>query len=143
MLRLNKRGVSVIIGYVLLVSMAVALSVLVYNAIMLSIPGEAIEGCPDGAGLSIVDVRCDKVSRTLNFSVKNTGLFDVDGFVAKVNDKEGSTIGIADLNESSEEILTGDKKDYYNNYVDLVLMGSDLKLLELQPFVSEDGEKSL
>ena len=142
MLKSDKRGISIIIGYVILVSMAIGLSVLVYNWVIHYVPSEDVAECPEGTSLSVFNVRCQMISHTLNFSVKNTGLFSVDGFVAKVNDKD--TVGIFLLNRSDEELLPGDEKNYVNGYLDVSLGGvsSDLKLLELQSFMNVEGEDS-
>jgi len=142
MLKSDKRGVSIIIGYVILVSMAIGLSVLVYNWVIHYVPSDDVAECPEGTSLSVFNVRCQMISHTLNFTVKNTGLFSIDGFVAKVNDKE--TVGVFLMNRSDEELLPGDDEDYVNGYLDISLGGvsSDLKLLELQPFVNVGGEDS-
>jgi len=142
MLKLDKRGISIIIGYIILVSMAVGLSVLVYNWVVHYVPSGDVIECPEGTSLSIVDVKCDMVSHTLNFSVKNTGLFSIDGFVSKVNDVE--TVGAFFLNRTNEVILPGEEKSYSNDYLEVSVGGvsSDLKLLDLQPFINVEGEDS-
>jgi len=43
----NKRGVSIVIGYVLLIAISIVISILVYQALKTYVPKEALE-CSDG-----------------------------------------------------------------------------------------------
>lgn len=135
---MNKRGISVMIGYILLVSIGLGLSAMVFSWLIHYVPTAETFECPDGLSLSIRNVKCDSVNRVLNFSVKNTGLFTVDGFSIKVNDKPSSSIGVFEVGFNLTEVVPGNQLDYSYNYFNLVTttaLSSDLTLLELQPFI--------
>ena len=52
-MKVNKRAVSMIVAYVILITIAIALSILVYNWLRFYVgPGEKVE-CPEGVSLII------------------------------------------------------------------------------------------
>jgi len=53
----KKKGVSIMIGYILLISMAAAISVFVYGWVKTYVPKDISE-CPDGTSLSIKEISC-------------------------------------------------------------------------------------
>lgn len=78
---INKKGVSPIIGYVLLIGGVLAVSILIYAWLKTYVPSEEIK-CPEQVSLFADKLEC-KVNLTdieLKFSLKNTGLFNLDGF---------------------------------------------------------------
>lgn len=84
-LKMNKKGISEVIGYVLLVVIAISLSLLVYAWLKNYMPGE-IEKCSDSASLAITDYSCNEHKITLG--IKNNGLFNLYGFIARVREEE-------------------------------------------------------
>ena len=134
----NKRGISVVIGYVLLVVIAISLSLLVYAWLKGFLPGN-IESCPDDVSLIIKDYNCANGELTIN--LKNQGLFNLYGFIARAgtasddffyNLKENGEIEsyFADnlLKPNEEEIRVFDYSGY--NEIDEIM---------IEPFVI--GEK--
>ena len=83
----NKKGVSVVIGYVLLIVFAISMSVLVYNWVRKIIPKEQIK-CPEGVSLSITSL--EKEQNKIVLAVLNRGLFSINGITIRL--KEDSTI---------------------------------------------------
>lgn len=77
--RKNKRGISVIVGYVLLIALGIIMSVIVYSYLKTYIPRDPIK-CPDATSISIKEVLCDNISKSLNLTVKNNGNFNIEGF---------------------------------------------------------------
>jgi len=73
----NRKGVSPMIGYVLLVTFVIILGVVIYNWMKTYIPQEDID-CPDGTSLFIKDYTCSNSS--LNITLKNNGKFSVGGY---------------------------------------------------------------
>lgn len=141
----NKKGVSLVISYVLLITIAVSLSILVYNWLRFYIePGEVKE-CKQGISVVIQDYECLVADGgSLNLTLKNKGLFNIDGFVLKVNDRKDADIGVYTLNATGAEINTSliyNKKYLFNevkgNTSDLVA----ITLIEVQPFIYERGEQ--
>src|SRR3989344_2264370 len=86
----QRRGVSNIIGYILLVAIVIALSVLVYGWLKTYIPKESIE-CRDGTSVSINAYVYDCSNKVLNITLKNSGRFDIAGFYiyGKTTTQEG------------------------------------------------------
>jgi len=149
---LDKKGLSNVVGYALLVVIGISLSVLVYGWLQGFVdPGE-IEECPSGVGISILNFSCvtpfiGTGRDDLNLTIRNRGLFDVDGYVVRVDDRAGSEFGVTVLNESgialntSEEITYVYSIDGYNsaNPTDRL---SGLSVVDVQPFlISEEGDK--
>jgi len=88
LLQLNKKGVDAMVGYVLLIGIAVALSTAVFFYLKLQLPDERPE-CDADIKLSIDYASC--VSNAVSFStikinVTNRGLFKVEGAYIKIGD---------------------------------------------------------
>src|SRR3990172_5921590 len=97
----SKKGVSVIIGYLLLVVFAFIISVAIYSWLKTYVPGEALN-CPDGVSLYIKQAGFNSTSRILNATIRNNGRFDVAGYF------------IHATNNSSQQIPTVDVSPYLN-----------------------------
>jgi hypothetical protein len=102
----RKKGVSLMIGYVLLVAIGIALSLLVFAFLKLYVPSEK-PGCYEGVELGIEEIVCEPGTNPPNIQnygirlkLKNRGLFSVDSVYVKVGE-EGSfnKITINDPNE--------------------------------------------
>ncbi len=72
----DKKGVSEMVGYVLLIVIAVTLSALVYSFLRLYVPGESPK-CQESINLIVKDYSCS--NGQLNITLQNKGLFTVDG----------------------------------------------------------------
>lgn len=92
----NKRGVSVIIGYILLIAIVVAISVLVYQWMKSYIPQNALQ-CPDGVSASIPDYVYNCSLKELNFTFRNSGTFSVAGYFVKAANNPDQTLATLDL----------------------------------------------
>ncbi len=97
----NKRAVSIMIGYVLLVVVAVVLSIIVYQWIKSYTPKEAL-ACPDDVSIHIKEYWCN--SDYLNITIKNNGKFNIAGYFIRVSNSSGQEIATIDL---SSRLLTG------------------------------------
>ncbi len=84
----NKKGLSEIVSYVLLVLIAVALSIAVYAWLQLQVPKEK-EQCPADVSLIIADYKIDNANKLLNLTIQNKGFHDVDGFNIKISNETG------------------------------------------------------
>ena len=81
---MNKKAVSELVAFVLLVGLSVALAGGVYAWLKLYVQKPLPEeSCPD-VSIIIVNYTCEGNTITLN--VQNKGLFNVSGFMAKMND---------------------------------------------------------
>ncbi|MEA3414250.1 MAG: hypothetical protein U9Q99_01865 [Nanoarchaeota archaeon] len=143
----NKKAVSPVIGYVLLITFGILMSVIAYNYLKTYVPREGLK-CPDGVSAFITDYSCD--SDTLNITLKNNGKFNFGGyFIYGSNDTEIeiATIMLAPryLNNSynpisyniSNNMLISGQKNYLTPQSRIThsfnITGLNLKLIELVP----------
>jgi hypothetical protein len=104
----NKKGISIVIGYILLIAISIVMSVLVYSWLKTYVPKESLK-CPEGTSLFIKEISytCTPGKETLNITVKNNGKFSINGYfihVSNVSDPDAlATIDI------SSRILIGGK----------------------------------
>ena len=94
MLKLHKKGVSVMIGYVLLVSLAVFMGGILYVWMKSYIPNNPLE-CPEGTSIIIKSYQCTPGS--LNLTLGNNGRFDIAGYHIKATNSINQTIATIDL----------------------------------------------
>jgi len=127
MLLQDKKGLSIMIGYVLLVAIAIIMSMIVYQFIKTYIPREALE-CPGGVSVFIKETKYDCVTNKLEVTVKNNGLFSVAGYFIHATTSEEQELATEDL---SGKIDSGGK--VYSNSVVFVLGKENV--------LSPDGEK--
>lgn len=96
----NKRGVSEIIGYILLIAIVVAISIFVYQFLKSYVPKEALT-CPEGTAVLIPAYKYNCSANTLNFTIQNDGTFSIGGYFVHASN-------------SSQDIATIDLTHYYN-----------------------------
>ena len=80
MLLRHKLGVSMMIGYVLLITFAMITGTLVYTWLKSYVPTEALE-CPDGVSVFMKDVVCNNIGNgkyNLSVELVNNGRFAIE-----------------------------------------------------------------
>ena len=89
LLRLDRKGVSLMIGYVLLVIIAIGLSIAVFAFLKLYVPPSSPE-CPEDVKLTIDDYSCEGTNSVNEYQVSvtltNRGLFKVYGVYIRMGD---------------------------------------------------------
>lgn len=81
----NKKGLSEIVGYVLLIVFAISMSAVVYTFLKSSIPKPEVQ-CPDAVSIEISDYQIADASdegtgyKILYLNITNRGLFGINGF---------------------------------------------------------------
>ena len=108
----NKKAVSLIVSYVLLISIGLAISGLVYGWLRFYVDISEPEACPDGVSLMIMNHSYNQTlalggNVSLNLTIENRGRFDIDGLVIRVNNRSDSTTGVYTIYNSEEP-------DFYN-----------------------------
>ena len=93
-MRKNKRGVSVMIEYILLITFAVVIAGLVYQWLKSYVPQQGIE-CPDGVSIYVSDYNIDQ--NTLNLIIKNNGKFNIGGLFMYYTDNSDQELATNDL----------------------------------------------
>ncbi|VVB82458.1 Uncharacterised protein [uncultured archaeon] len=99
----NKKGLSVVIGYVLLIVISIVMSVIVYQWLRTYIPKEAVQ-CSDGTSLFIREISYNCTGQLLNITVKNNGKFSIDGYYIHVSNRTGENLSAIDL---SHDVIYG------------------------------------
>jgi hypothetical protein len=105
----NKKAVSVMIAYVLLITMAVVMAGILYNWMKTYVPKDTIS-CPDGVSVFIENIECGGVpgNYTLNITIVNNGRFDVGGYFAHASNDSSQGIATLDLSKyNPESVKTG------------------------------------
>jgi len=151
----NKKAVSLMLSYVILISIIIALSVGVYAFMKIIInSAEESTDCKEGTSVIIEDYNCD-YEENLELKIRNDGRFNVDGIIVSVgnNPKEmpitylmpqisgGVLEGHYQFSETLKpgELLSADfsNKNLEGNLVNL----EDIRILQFQPFINYKDEK--
>src|SRR3989344_1131649 len=85
----NKKAISLMVSYVLLIVIAIGVSVLVYNYLKLYTPGEKKE-CPADVYLTVDDVTCSLSQNTINLTITNRGVFNISAVFIRVGPQNKS-----------------------------------------------------
>ena len=153
---MNKRGVSEIVSYVLLVVIALVISSLVFAFLKIYVPKEKPE-CKEGINVIIESAVC--IDHKIKLVVENRGLFTIKAIYVRVgaegkefkqwiNDPDKSGLPSTDFgfdlkprNANKRSIPDGD-----NNFLIIPEgivnqnSGSDTFVLEIQPAIIEEGK---
>jgi hypothetical protein len=106
----RKKGVSLMIGYVLLVSLAIVMGGILYIWMKSYVPKEDL-ACPDGTSLIIesYSYNCSNLS-TISINFKNNGRFDLAGYFIKASNNPNLTLAPI---EFSGKLLRGGNEFVY------------------------------
>lgn len=97
--RENKKGISVMIGYVLLITGAIVMSILVYQWLRSYVPSESPE-CPADVSVFIKEHVCS--TNQLDITLKNNGKFNIAGYFIHVSDQTDQKIATTDISQYIE-----------------------------------------
>ena len=113
----EKRGLSEMVGYVLLIGIAISLSILVFTWMKLRIP-KPTEYCPEDISLIIESYNCSEGN--INLVLKNQGLFNIKGFFIRGSYSEGERptkiMEYIEPDNPGEFILLGEDSDGAYNF---------------------------
>lgn len=95
----SKRGVSLMLSYVLLISMAIFLAITVYASLKLIANVKPVASCESGTSLVIDDYTCVPgvlstnpiIAPVFSLTFKNNGLFNVTGVIVAISDDDTKT----------------------------------------------------
>jgi hypothetical protein len=113
--RQNKRGLSLVIGYVLLIAISIVMSIIVYQWLKTYVPTEALE-CDEGTSIFInsISYDCTAGNERLDVTIKNNGKFSVNGYFIHVSNKTGEELATIDI---SSKITHGGEPYGYTNSI--------------------------
>ena len=102
----QRKGVSLMIGYVLLITLAIVMSVVAYSWMKTYLPKGPTE-CPDGVSLFLKEAGFDSsVSQTLTLTLKNNGRFNLLGYYIYATNSSDQPLATIDL---SQYLISGGK----------------------------------
>ena len=130
---MNKKALSEIVGYTILIVIAISLSALVYSFLRLYIPKEQVT-CEEDIKLIIQDYSC--ADNVLNLTITNKGLFKADIAYVRFGDESIKT-RINNLSLSGElyGLNPGDPPFKSRYDVTNLVSGPGEYELELQPAI--------
>lgn len=102
----NNKGVSAMIGYVLLISLAFVMGGIIYTWASTYVPKGDI-GCDDGVSILLENAACitNNTHTNLNISLKNNGRFAIGGFLIYGTNDTDQKVPTFDI---SKEIVSGE-----------------------------------
>jgi hypothetical protein len=102
----KKKGVSIMIGYVLLIAAAIAMSFVIYQWLKTYVPADKPE-CPEGVSLYLSEYYYDCVAKTLQINLKNNGRFNISGYFIRASNDSNAPIATMDISGYHEEMDSG------------------------------------
>jgi cysteine-rich repeat protein len=105
----NKKGISIMVGYVLLVVFAVIMGAIIYTWIRSYVPVQPLE-CDEGVSIFIQDAYHDCDADQLVLNIKNNGRFSLSGYFLHAADTIGQEVATIDLSEYVESGYGGVQK---------------------------------
>lgn len=150
----NKKAVSPIIAYVLLIVIGVSISVMVYNFLKVQIPNQE-EKCPEDVHIVVKNSLCDESNNRLNITFQNKGLFNVDGiFLRGVNQSGGAAVTPIRLEQDLNPLTDSAKGFFYfgrgtpnplspSEEINIMFIYNDPGIygVQVQPFIISDKGK--
>ncbi len=103
-MRANKRGVSLMVGYALLIVIAIGLAAIVYPFLKARLPEERVE-CPADLSISIEEASCNRADWSVTVRMLNRGLFNITGAYIRFAEADRSVR--PQINVGRELYLTG------------------------------------
>ena len=141
----NKSALSNMVAYVLLISIAIVLSVLVYNWLRFYVSEDDVDECPPGVNIIIGSYECYMTNEfgpgRLVVVLKNKGRFTIDGYVLRVHDRPEADFGFYVFDDVGVAISPGEEYERTYEFVDYDFDGyniSTVTLVEVQPFLMDE-----
>lgn len=146
-IRMNKRGVSEMISYVILIAISIGISIGVFIWLKDFANVNPRIDCKDGTSLRIDDVTC--TSDTMTIKVKNNGNFNINGFIILASDdvnriptrklsaiyQEGAVPALPGYYDFKNKLKPGEEETIQ------FLKGGFVEIIQIQPYVRDDKGK--
>lgn len=102
----EKKGVSIMVGYVLLITLAIAMGVIAYNWMKTYVPRETTD-CQEGVSVIIQEAQFN--SSQLTLTMKNNGKFNTAGYLIYASNSSTQELQTIDLSSYLDEDVDGKK----------------------------------
>jgi hypothetical protein len=100
----EKKGVSELIGYIILITIALVMGAIIFVWIKSYVPTASLS-CQDGVSISVRSFQYD-CKRSLNITIKNTGRFSITGYYIHATNKSGQELATIDLSNYLNQTLS-------------------------------------
>jgi len=154
---LNKKAESLIVSYVLLISIGLFIAGLVYTWLRFYANVEDSVKCPDGVSIAVMDPigyrqnSMDSSKLELNLTIQNRGRFNIEGYLIRVHNRTGASTGIytiydgradASIGRSSTSstfpLKPGNFSIHQFNSTNLQSSLGKICFVEVQPFIKDE-----
>ena len=150
----SRRGVSVMIGYILLITIAIIIGSVVYQWMKTYIPNDSLE-CPDGVSIFIKDYNCD--GSTLNLTLQNNGRFNIAGYFIYVTNDSNQELATIDLSQNitsgatnlSNSVIFSPYNQKINSFepndekVNIFSLGNKIYSIEITPARFQESDNKI
>tara|TARA_Y100000296_G_C5070340_1_gene204574 strand:+ start:171 stop:752 length:582 start_codon:yes stop_codon:yes gene_type:complete len=92
----NRKGISNVIGYVLLIVITIVISTIVFQWMKTYVPTDPLD-CPDSVSVFVKEYNYDCTENKFNLTLKNNGRFDVGGYFIHGTNSTGQKLATIDL----------------------------------------------
>lgn len=138
--KIDKKALSEVIAYVMLIVIGMSLAILVYGWMKSQLPGEE-KKCPDGVSLVVSDYNC--TGNRIKLTVKNKGRFNLDGYIVRgVNEsdyREELTTASRFFYNTTKSL--GPTEEYTSDYLSYTV--SNISKIEVIPLRSTEKGQTL
>ncbi len=138
MFKFNKKGDSLVVSYVLLISITLIIAGLAYTWLRFQADISEPESCPDGVSIYIEDYSFNNPLTELNLTLLNNGRFNITGFFIRINNESDKEEGVFNFFKGNYTIIPGENLSLYfnqTNYFVNVSTYNKICFIEVQPFV--------
>jgi len=150
---MDKKATSLIISYVLLITIAIGLSIGIYSWIKSNADISPDIDCKEDTSLIVMGYEIEESPDKLVLSLKNNGYFNIDGFILSVGENE---LEVPIILLDADDGFEGTAGTYYfpgnplepgytilASFFDTGVDLNTLEIIQVQPFITQKGSKVL
>lgn len=143
----DKKGISEMVSYVLLIMIAVGLSLIVYPYLR-DLIWKDKPSCNVDVSLALQDYDCNAANRNITFKVVNKGFFPIDALYVRFDNSSrtvrpelGSSIYFFNISGNRVSLMPG--QALIRSYISSKISGPGLYSLEIEPAVFAGSDREL
>jgi|WetSurMetagenome_2_1015567.scaffolds.fasta_scaffold408254_2 hypothetical protein len=133
MLTKNKKGISIVIGYVLIIVISIVMSAIVYQWLRTYVPKD-VGTCPEGTSMFINDINYNCVTGRITVTVKNNGRFGLDGYFIHASNRSDEKLSTIDISPTVVVVSAQDRLE--------TLSGSEVRFSSAENSLSPESSSN-
>lgn len=114
------------VGYVMLITFGIILSVIVFNYLKTYVP-KTIAECPDATSIFIKEYNCDLAAQQINITLKNNGKFNYAGYYIHAAEYLNQTIATINMVDDFVNSSDGESRAEASTYI-MFSVGNENKM---------------